>query len=269
MAIQKEKTSIDNFLYYGVDPKNRTIHFGVTPDDTDEGEFTTFSNKTVEIAIRGLSRMRSEDAKVPVSIYVGSGGGDAFACLYLIDYILSCPFQVKFYGGGLIASAATLLMSVCDERYLFPNTTMMIHEHSFGLNYEKFSDQKIEMKENEVFFEKLCNIYAANSFMDKAFYKSLLGAGRDVWMTPQEAINIGLADAIVAPVKRGNLRRMRAQHLSNPVEEKLKKTVTDLNKRILRLDQTIEITVKMPPKDMCDPNVIIGEPDLEGNPESN
>lgn len=263
MPIQKDRTDLDHFLHYGIDPKNRIIHFGTTPDNFEEESFTSFNEKTVEIAVRGFNRMLNEDSKAPISLYVHSGGGEVFSALYLVDFILSSKCQVKFFGGGQICSAATILMSICDERHLYPNTQIMIHEHSESL-HGKYTNNKIDMIFSDKINERMCKIYAENSFMDDKFYKHLLNQGRDIWMTAEEVITIGLADKIVPPAKRGNFRKMRGEHLKDPPAEiKLKKLIESLNRRILKEPQPFEIKVNIPKKDECDPNLTLSDADNE------
>jgi ATP-dependent protease ClpP protease subunit len=260
MATQKEKTAIDDFLVYGIDTKNRIIHFGISPDNAEDDDFTSFNSKTVETVIRGMNRMIYDSPKAPISLYMNSGGGSTSDAFYLIDFILASSCQIKFYGGGWICSAASLLMAVCDERYLYPNTRVMLHEHSVGMQ-DKYTNNKIDMIESDILHDRMCKLYADNSIMDEKFYKQLLSSGRDAWMSAQDAVNLGLADDLVPAVKRGNLRKKRQEHLKqSPSEAKLKKTVEGLLRRTLKEHQHTEIIVKIPQKDESDPNITIGEP---------
>src|SRR5271170_5768045 len=119
MATQTELT---DSLIHGIDLKTRRIYFGRFLDDGDDnpGDFTQAS---IELAIRALHKMSLDAPGKPIEIHMNSYGGDPYAMLRLYDEILSCPCQVKFYGGGAIMSAATWIMAVCDERYLYPNAT--------------------------------------------------------------------------------------------------------------------------------------------------
>jgi hypothetical protein len=54
--------------------------------------------------------------------------------------------------------------------------------------------------------------------MPVEFWQDLLR--HDVWLSPEEAIALGIADAIIEPQKRGNLRKMRISQLNQPVDKK-------------------------------------------------
>src|SRR5271154_6324306 len=101
-----EKSDLTEVLIHGIDLKARRIYFGVATDwvETDLGDFNQTS---VEIAIRALHRMVQDAPGKPIEIHMNSTGGDPYSMLRLHDEILSCPCQVKFYGGGSIMSAAT------------------------------------------------------------------------------------------------------------------------------------------------------------------
>ena len=129
--------------------------------------------------------------------------------------------------------------------HLYPNTQIMLHEH-YSVADGKHSNIKIDALFGDKLHEKMCKMYAENSFMDEKFYKHLIGQGRDVWMSAEEAIVLGLADQIIPQSKRGGFRKIRGEHLkSPPPEAKLKKVIESLNKRLLREPQPFEIKVNM------------------------
>src|SRR5579884_1310692 len=182
MAAQSELT---DSLIYGIDLKNRRIYFGVPIDwsQEDQGDFTQAS---VELAIRSMHRMALDAPGKPIELHMNSYGGDMYAMLRLHDEILSCPCQVKFYGGGAIMSAATWIMAVCDERYLYPHATVMVHdgwEDCTG----KHTDSQITAAEMKRLQDVLYEIYTANSRMPKEFWEDV--CQRDVYLTASEAVS--------------------------------------------------------------------------------
>src|SRR5579884_2991180 len=190
MAAQSELT---DSLIYGIDLKNRRIYFGVPIDwsQEDQGDFTQAS---VELAIRSMHRMALDAPGKPIELHMNSYGGDMYAMLRLHDEILSCPCQVKFYGGGAIMSAATWIMAVCDERYLYPHASVMVHELSSW--YEgKHTDIQIGAVENQRLMAIAYDIYEKNSRMPKDFWVDVLQ--RDLFLSASEAVSLGLADKIV------------------------------------------------------------------------
>jgi len=120
MAVPRERTELENLLIYGVDLKRRTIHFGMPLDrEPEEGDGQTdFTQTAVEITVRAIRSMEADHPKKPISLYMNSFGGEVDQMLYLKSVIEASTCQFKFYGGGIVQSAATWIMAVCDERYL-------------------------------------------------------------------------------------------------------------------------------------------------------
>ena len=248
-------TDIIDHLVYGVDLKNRRIYFGVGLDAGEEspGDFTQAS---VELAVRALHKMASDAPGKPIEIHMNSYGGDAYAMLRFHDEILACPCQIKFYGGGAIMSAATWLMAVCDERYLHPNTTVMVHDGSEEYG-GKHTDMQITAAEMKRLQDVLYDIYEKNSRMPKEFWQDV--CQRDVYLTASEAVSVGLADKIIEPKKRGNLRKMRQATLKKNVDNaEMKKLLVDIYARINKV-KVPKITLNEIAKEPVDPKITIQE----------
>lgn len=261
MAIPKAKTELENYLVYGIDDKNRRIFFG-NPLDWGYEDQGDFHQSSVELAVRAIKRMEKDHPDKPIEICMNSYGGDAYALLYLIDTILSCNCQIKFIGGGSIMSAATWVLAVCDERYLYPNSTIMLHD-GWTWIHGKTTDVAISADEDKNLQDKLTNIFVENSYMPKDWWETVLQ--RDLYIKPNEALQIGLADFIIEPKKRGNLRKKRTTSLikNKPSTKDMKKLVNNLYKRI-KVNVPTEITINIP-KDEIDTSLTIDETPIEDN----
>jgi len=269
MALPKQRTELEAELTLGVDPKTRVIHFGNPLPYADDTETNSVEQMSVEMTIRAIHRMESDHRSKPITIKMNSYGGDPYAMLYLYDVIQSSNCQFKFIGGGVIMSSATWIMAGCDERYLYPNTTVMIHNGSEELkkslsrkrnrkDESKYDDLHIFADESKRLMDRLYDIYAENSIMDRDFYVE--ACKRDLYLNAQETIQLGLADEIIEPVKRGNLRRKRAAHFSKKVNSRaMKSLVNKLFKRINISVSVKDIHVSTPVPDEIDPNIIIDE----------
>lgn len=249
-----EKTELADILAYGVDLKNRRIYFGVNLDVGDVDSSTEFSMSSVEYAVRALHRMASDAPGKPIEIHMNSEGGDAYAMLRLYDEIRSCPCQVKFFGSGSVCSAATWIMAGCDERYLHINTTVMVHDGSEGFD-GKHTDSQIYAEEMKRLQSLLCQIYAENSRMPAEFWLDI--SQRDTYLTASEAVSLGLADKVLEPKKRGNLRKMRQHQMKKEVDPKeFKQLVKSIYKRIGRIEVP-KIELNEPAKELSDPHLTI------------
>lgn len=253
MAVATELT--DN-LAYGVDLKGRRIYFGVNLDTGDASEATDFTLSSVEMAVRAMHRMAADAPGKPIELHMSSYGGDTYAMLKLHDEILASPCQIKFYGSGPIMSCASFIMSACDERNLHPNAVVMVHELTSG-GGGKHTDIKIDAAENIRLMEQLCSIYEANSHMSKEFWLDI--CQRDVYLSASEAVSLGLADRIIEPKKRGNLRKARQAAMKKEVDAKvMKDLVKSLYERTNR-SRIPKIEINEIKKEAADPALIIDD----------
>jgi hypothetical protein len=154
-------------------------------------------------------------------------------------------------------SAATWIMAGCDERYVTPNTQIMLHKWRGGIYGETETDIKIEMKQYSGWLTSVLNqIYADNSRMPVEFWEEI--TKRDLFITAEETIKLGLADAIIQPKKRGNLRRKRIAQMNKPVDKKeMRRLVSSLNTRIER-GKNLKIELHVPEEEF-DKNVYVEE----------
>ena len=249
-------TELTDNLAYGVDLKNRRIYFGVNLDTAETGDSTSFTLSSVEYAVRALHRMATEAPSKPIEIHMCSYGGDPYAMLRLYDEIHACSCQIKFFGSGAIMSAATWIMAGCDERYLHPNTTVMVHDGSDGFE-GKHTDGQIQAAEMKRLQDVLYDIYADNSRMPKEFWQDV--CQRDLYLTASEAVSLGLADKVIEPKKRGNLRKVRQAALKKePDNKEMKKLLNDVYIRINKV-KVLKIELNEIKKEATDPHIVVDE----------
>lgn len=240
----KDASLIENYLVYGVDIHHRRIYFGyldAAEDDETSGNDVKFDS--VALAIRGIDKMLDFTNKDPIEIHMTSYGGDPYQMLALVDKIQECPCPVKFYGRGRISSAATWVMAVCDERYLAENTTVMIHDGSDGFD-GTHTDMQIHTEEAVRLQDQLNEVYAKNSRMPLSFWENIIR--RDLYLTADETILLGLADSVIPYKGRANFRKLRAKNLTSGINQaKLKKLVNKIADKI-KLPQIKNIDLHVP-----------------------
>ena len=234
------ESKITEVLNLGVDYKNRRIYFGENSEDNDGG----FDWASVEHTIRAIHKMSGDAPKKPIELHMNSCGGDSLSAIRLYDVIQSCPTKIIFVGGGLIASSATWIMCGCDERLLHKHTKVMLHD-GFDSIEGKHTDALIDAKFSEQWQQRLYELYAENSRMPYTFWANI--CQRDVYLSAEETVALGLADKVIEPKKRGNLRRSRTAILHQDTDPKVITTlVKDIYKRI-RLKRNfnkLEISIK-------------------------
>lgn len=256
MASKKPHTEIQNYLCYGVDERNRRVYFGTSLDYWYDESTGGFSQCSVEFAIRAIERMAIDHPKTPIEIHMNSYGGDAYAMLALYDTMQSISCQIKFFGKGAIMSAATWILCGADERNLYPNTRVMVHNGWTGGVDGKVTDAELAMEEEKFLQKRLEEIYAENSRMPVEFWHEV--CKRDLYLSAEEAIQLGLADRIVHPKKRGNYRKVRQHHLSQKVDKRrINKLANKLMERIQATPNKLEITLNTPKVEPVDDRLTI------------
>lgn len=253
MADKIRKTEFDEVLSHGVDFKNRRIYFGVHGGEGD----SEFSWNSVETVIRALHIMESNYKHAPIELHMSSDGGDVSEMMRLYDAIHASSCQIKFFGSGSIMSAASLIMASCDERYLTPNTQVMVHKWHTEIAAETETDIKIELRHYTDWLSTRMNqILADNSRMPLEFWEEV--TKRDLYLNAEEAVLLGLADFIIQPKKRGNLRRKRIAKMSQPADRAvMKKLINDINRRTER-GKNLKIELHVPEEEF-DKDVIVEE----------
>jgi len=254
-----DKSDLSENLVYGIDLKARRIYFGV-PMDWTEADMGDFTSASIEIAVRSMHRMIQDAPGKPIELHMNSYGGSPYDMLRLYDEILSCPCQVKFFGGGAIMSAATWILVACDERYLHPHATVMVHD-GWETFEGKHTDNQVRASEEKRLQDLLYDIYTANTRMPKEFWQDV--CQRDLYVTASEAVSLGMADKIIEPKKRGNLRKIRQAALKkNPDNREMEKLLKDIYTRINKV-KVPKIELNPVAKEPVDPHVIIDDKPAE------
>lgn len=195
----KDAAILQTYLSYGVDLFHRRIYLGYLDGAADDD----IGFESIALAIRGIDKLLDFSNKEPIEIHCCSYGGSPYHSLALVDKILESPCKFIFYGRGAIMSAATVIMAVCDERYVSKNATIMLHDGSDGFE-GKTTDMQIYVKETERLQDAYNEIYAHNSWLDKSFWDSVVR--RDLYLTADEALAIGLVDRLIHAPGRSKFR---------------------------------------------------------------
>ena len=107
-----------------------------------------------------------------------------------------CP--IATIGVGSICSAAFMIFSsgYKGKRYIAKNTSIMCHQFSDVME-SKYHDIKATMKEVEYCNERMVEILRGASGLEPRAIKSKLLGPSDAYFTPQELIELNIADHIL------------------------------------------------------------------------
>lgn len=173
----------------GIKLLENSVHF-LTGEITEEN---------VNECIKWLVYENLEAKEKVLTLYVNSSGGDLYQAFALIDTMRNSKHVVRTVGIGSVMSAAFLIFTSGDrgERHLAANTGIMCHQFAGGGSDAKFHDLKAEMKENELLNKKMVEILKNATGLAPSRIKTKLLPASDVYLTAQEAIELGIADHLI------------------------------------------------------------------------
>lgn len=159
--------------------------FGYIGDDGDGGGITI---------ARIAGALRSVAGK-PITVEINSPGGNYFEGVAAYNLLRRHDADVRVEVVGIAASAASVIAMAGDEIAIAANAEIMIHE-ARGLFYGTKSEMRGAWETLAHIDTAMCETYAARSGRPVAEFEAMI-AGQDVFLRGQEAIDAGLADALM------------------------------------------------------------------------
>lgn len=143
-----------------------------------------------------LSRASSSSNRI--ILYIDSPGGTLKDCFKFIDCV---EIMKRLHGvhlvtvcTGMVASAATLMAIVGDERYVTENATCMIHE-LFGGNIGTYTQLSSGMKRLSMYHKRILDLYERNnSTLTRDNIADLLQ--KETWFDAHEYVAMGFAHGV-------------------------------------------------------------------------
>lgn len=167
----------------GIDLKSRSIDlFGDIEEDI------------ARRLTRAVTLLLHRDAHGPITIKIGSTGGEAYWGLYMYDFIRSLEVEVTTVACGYVMSAAVLPYLAGDIRKSYPNSTFMVHSVSSaskGKAHELSGDAKETILLNEIY----CNILAEHTTVDQKRWLKLIKY-EDYYLRKAEAKQLNLVTTL-------------------------------------------------------------------------
>jgi ATP-dependent Clp protease, protease subunit len=152
------------------------------------------------LTIAQLLFLDSEDPDKELSIYINSPGGSLSAGLAIYDTMRYVRASVSTLCTGMAASAASLVLAGGNpgKRFSLPHCQIVLHQPSGGMQGPaQATDIEIHAREILRLREIVIGIYAQHTGRAKEQVERDIE--RDFFMTPQQARDYGLIDAIIEP----------------------------------------------------------------------
>jgi len=161
---------------------------------------TQIDDDIANLVIAQLLFLDSEDPDKEISIYINSPGGSLSAGLAIYDTMRYVHPPVSTLCTGLAASAASLILAGGSpgKRSSLPHCTIVLHQPSGGMQGPaQATDIEIHAREILRLREIVIGIYAQHTGRPKEQVEHDIE--RDFFMTPAQAKDYGLIDAIIEP----------------------------------------------------------------------
>lgn len=183
-------------------PQDPEIDTGISQDLQAAGMYVFMgevSTETIQPVIEWIlyENFVSKKRKKELLLMLCSEGGDMSAAFALIDVMRSSVIPIKTVGLGQIASAGLMifLTGSAGRRVLTPNTSILSHQFSWG-SEGKSHELFATVKEFELTHKRMVNHYVeCTGLCEEEIRKSLLPP-HDVYLTADEALALGVCDAI-------------------------------------------------------------------------
>ncbi|GHC04109.1 ClpP family protease [Cerasicoccus arenae] len=159
------------------------------------GEVNDESMKTV---MEKMLYLEAEKPGEEIKFYLNTPGGSITAGMALFDTMKMLSSPITCIVIGMAASMGSILLSAGKKgkRFVFPHARVLIHQPLImGRIVAPAVDINIQAEEMEKLREELNNILASAS--GQPIEKIRKDTDRDFYLNAQEAIDYGLADAII------------------------------------------------------------------------
>jgi ATP-dependent protease ClpP protease subunit len=154
----------------------------------DDGEGGGVSAKRISAALRSIGDK-------PIRVEINSPGGNYFEGVAIYNQLRRHSREVTVQVLGVAASAASVIAMAGDRIEIAANAEIMIHE-ARGFFLGTKSEMKDAWETLAHLDSAMCETYAARSGRPASEFEALI-AGKDVFFRGQEAIDAGLADALI------------------------------------------------------------------------
>src|ERR671935_771984 len=145
--------------------------------------------------------LEAEDPEKDISVYINSPGGEAYAGMAIYDTIQYVKPDVRTICVGMGMSAAAMILAggAPGKRFALPNAKIMIHQGSGGFRGTP-ADIQIAAREILDTTKRMAEIISRHT--GQPVSQVMRDIDRDRFMSPQEAVDYGLIDAIIQPGTR-------------------------------------------------------------------
>ncbi len=152
---------------------------------------------TISHVIVQLLQLANQNHK-PIHLVISTYGGSVDEMFSLYDTIKFLPCPVHTIAMGKVMSAGVLLLAsgVKGKRLIGKSARIMIHPISGGVFGNVFEAVN-EVKEHERLQSLMTDALLRETKMSREEIEKIMKAGHDCYITPEEAIKMGIVDGFI------------------------------------------------------------------------
>jgi len=199
---------------YSIIPAARELWLCGNPDspsakeDADEEPGVEFS--MADRFLKGLRFLVLADDTAPILVHMNSYGGDVYQGMALYDAIRFCPAPVTILNYAGARSMSAVILQAADWRVMLPDSYFMFHMGSTGIKGDAqrvYSQMAFERRYDRLVIDiwgaamKSCphgQFRKRSLEWIRKMLKARMREETDVFLTPAEAVDWGLADEVFA-----------------------------------------------------------------------
>ena len=157
-----------------------------------------------EVICAQLLFLDAQDNRKPIYLYINSPGGSVTDGLAIYDTMEFIEAPVTTVCMGQAASMGAFLLAAGKRRYSLPHGQILIHQPSSGVAGQ-CTDIQIHARQTQYYKELLNKIIAEKCHKPVAKIAEL--TERDTFLSPQQAVELGLIDGILT--HKSDVRRQK------------------------------------------------------------
>jgi len=186
MVVEQSARGERSFDIYSRLLNERIVFLGQAVDDD-----------IANLIVAQLLHLESEDPDKDVSLYINSPGGSVYAGLAIYDTMRFIKPDVRTICFGVAMSMGSLLLTggALGKRMALPNARILIHQVLGGFQGQA-SDVEIHAQEILTLRRHVEQLYAEHT--GQPIERVHEDMERDRFMTPQQAVEYGLIDRVIA-----------------------------------------------------------------------
>lgn len=147
---------------------------------------------------RELLALEKADPKAPIIAWINSPGGEVYSGFSIYDTIQFIKPRVITIVSGMAASMGSVISLAAEkkDRFIFPRSKILLHQPLIGGTITgPASDIVIHAKDIIDLKNRMHALYAERTGTSLERFVELMD--RDRWVSPEEAIELGLVSKII------------------------------------------------------------------------